>query len=102
MPGKSVIKKSHKKNKEPLPNKSYRGTALDQEVKTKDMTYITVPGNVEAPVKMRLWDAKSRKLVTMEMYSNAMNVKEMKAFDLVTIVSEKEQKFIGGILEEIN
>lgn len=64
------------------------------------MTYITVPGNVDNSVKMRLWDAKSRNLISNEIYALVMNIDKMDAFDLITLVSKKIQSTIGGITKD--
>ena len=108
IPGKPVIKKSRKKSSEKVPGQSApipivsHQAASTQQIESKDKTYIKIPGNVESDVCMRISDAKNRKVISKEVFSEFMKLRansteEISLVDTVTVVPEKTYNTISGI-----
>ena len=108
IPGKPVIKKSRKKSSEkvpgqhaPVPIISHQA-ASTQQIESKDKTNIQIPGNVVSDVRMRLSDAKNRKIISNEIFTEFMKLRansteEISLVDTVTIIPEKTYNTISGI-----
>ena len=108
IPGKPVIKKSRKKSFEkvpgqhaPIPIVSHQA-ASTQQIESKDKTYIKIPGNVESDIRMRISDAKNRKIISNEIFTEFMKLRansteEISLVDTVTIIPEKTYNTISGI-----
>jgi ribosome-binding protein aMBF1 (putative translation factor) len=108
IPGKPVIKKSRKKSSEkvpgqhaPVPIISHQA-ASTQQIESKDRTYIRIPGDVESDVRMRISDAKNRKIISKEVFAEfiklrANSTEEISFVDTITVVPEKTYNIISGI-----
>lgn len=106
--GKPVVKKSRKKSFEkvpgqhaPIPIVSHQA-ASTQQIESKDKTYIKIPGNVESDIRMRISDAKNRKIISKEVFEEFMKLRansteEISLVDIITMVPEKTYDTISGI-----
>ena len=108
IPGKPVVKKSRKKSSEKVPGQSApipivsHQAASTQQIESKDKTNIRIPGNVVSDVRMRLSDAKNRKIISNEIFTEFMKLRansteEISLVDTVTIIPEKTYNTISGI-----
>lgn len=108
IPGKPVVKKSRKKSSEKVPGQSApipivsHQAASTQQIESKDRTYIRIPGDVESDVRMRISDAKNRKIISKEVFAEFMKLRansteEISLVDTVTIIPEKTCNTIFGI-----
>ena len=108
IPGKPVVKKSRKKSSEKVPGQSApipivsHQAASTQQIESKDRTYIRIPGDVESDVRMRISDAKNRKIISKEVFAEFMKLRansteEISLVDTVTIIPEKTYNTISGI-----
>ena len=111
IPGKPVVKKSRKKSSEKVPGQSApipivsHQAASTQQIESKDKTYIKIPGNVESDIKMRICDAKNRKIIPNEVFKEFMRLRanspdEINLVDTVTIISKDECNIISGISQK--
>jgi hypothetical protein len=108
IPGKPVVKKTRKKSSEkipgqhaPVPIVSHQA-ASTQQIESKDKTNIRIPGNVTSDTRMRLSDAKNRKIISNEIFTEFMKLRansteEISLVDTVTIIPEKTYNTISGI-----
>lgn len=108
IPGKPVIKKSRKKSSEKIPGQHVpvpiisHQAASTQQIESKDRTYIRIPGDVESDVRMRISDAKNRKIISKEVFAEfiklrANSTEEISFVDTITVVPEKTYNIISGI-----
>ena len=108
IPGKPVVKKSRKKSSEKVPGQSApipiisHQAASTQQIESKDKTYIKIPGNVESDIRMRISDAKNRKIISKEVFEEFMKLRansteEISLVDIITMVPEKTYDTISGI-----
>ena len=103
-----MVKKTRKKSSEkipgqhaPVPIVSHQA-ASTQQIESKDKTNIRIPGNVVSDVRMRLSDAKNRKIISNEIFTEFMKLRansteEISLVDTVTIIPEKTYNTISGI-----
>ena len=108
IPGKPVVKKSRKKSSEkvpgqhaPVPIVSHQA-ASTQQIESKDRTYIRIPGDVESEVRMRISDAKNRRIISKEVFKEFMKLRansteEISLVDTITVVPEETYNIISGI-----
>ena len=108
IPGKPVVKKSRKKSSEKVPGQSApipivsHQAASTQQIESKDRTYIRIPGDVESEVRMRISDAKNRRIISKEVFKEFMKLRansteEISLVDTITVVPEETYNIISGI-----
>ena len=88
----------------PIPIVSHQA-ASTQQIESKDKTYIKIPGNVESDIRMRISDAKNRKIISKEVFEEFMKLRansteEISLVDTITMVPEKTYDTISGILQK--
>lgn len=110
MAGKPVIKKARKKSEKmpgqtaPIPTVSHQAAAT-QQIESKDKTYIRMPGDVVSPIRMRISDAKNRRIISLEVFQEFLKLRtnameDISFVDTVTIVPLKDFQEISGISQK--